>query len=529
MGLRAPAVNAVVKDATQSALFTRLLSHISLGDGPHEKITVRAPFTGETLAAIPAAQESDVAAAVFRARAAQPAWAARSYASRGEIFLQFHDLLLERQHQILDIVQLETGKARRHAFEEVLDTAVVCRYYATRAEKLLRPRRRKGALPGFTRTWEIRSPFGVAGFVAPWNYPLNLAITDAVPALMAGNTAVLKPDHQTSLTALWALDLLREAGLPGDVFQVVTGDGRQVGPMLGDRVDFLMFTGSTRTGRTVARQAAERLIGCSLELGGKNAMLVLRDAKLDRAVEGAVRGCFVGAGQVCVSIERIYVHESLYNEFLSRFVERTRRLRVGAALDFSVEMGSLTTEAQLATVEEHVRDAVSKGANVAAGGRARPDLGPFFYEPTILTNLPENATAYTEETFGPVVAVYPFATEAEAIQRANASRYGFNVSVWTHDTARGERIGRQIQAGSVNVNEAYAATWGSVDSPLGGMKESGSSARHGAEGILKFTKSQTMAVQRLLTIAPPPGVNPATHARWMTRLLKVVRRTRILG
>jgi acyl-CoA reductase-like NAD-dependent aldehyde dehydrogenase len=538
MGLRAPLLHNGAKNPPQYeaafererlASVSRLLSHISVGDGPHEAMAVRAPYTSEVLADIPAAREDDVDSTVSRARAAQPGWAASSYADRGKIFLRFHDLLLDRQNEILDIIQLETGKARRHAFEEVLDTVVVSRYYAMRAGKFLRPRRRKGALPGFTRTWEVRSPVGVVGLIAPWNYPLNMAITDAVPELMAGNTAVLKPDHQTSLTALWALGLLREAGLPQDVFQVVTGEGRQIGPMLSDRVDFLMFTGSTQTGKIIARQAADRLIGCSLELGGKNAMLVLCDADLDRTVEGAVRGCFVGAGQVCVSIERVYVHESIYDEFLRRFVERTRRLRTGAALDFSIEMGSLSSEAQLATVEDHVSDALSKGAKLAAGGRRRPDLGPLFYEPTILTNVPENAKAYAEETFGPVVAVYPFATEAEAIERANASRYGLNASIWTRDSARGRRIAFQIQAGSVNVNEAYAATWGSVDSPIGGMKESGISARHGAEGILKFTKSQTIAVQRLLPIAPPPGVDPATHARWMTKLLKLLRWTRILG
>jgi acyl-CoA reductase-like NAD-dependent aldehyde dehydrogenase len=507
----------------------RLLSHATVCDGPHEEIAVRAPYTGEVLAGVPAAREVDVDVAVSRARAAQPAWGAQSFAGRARVFLRFHDLLLERQDELLDLIQLETGKARRHAFEEILDTVVVSRYYATRAGRLLRPRRRRGALPVLTKTWELRSPVGVVGFIVPWNYPLNLAITDAVPALMAGNTAILKPDHQTSLTALWAVRLLREAGLPPDVFQVVTGDGRRVGPMLGERVDFLMFTGSTRTGRLVARQAAERLIGFSLELGGKNPMLVLRDADLDRTVEGAIRGCFVGAGQVCVSTERIYVHESLFDAFLRGFVDRVRGLRVGAALDYSMEMGSLTSEAQLLTVEQHVQEALEKGAALAAGGRRRPDLGPLFYDPTVLINVRENMKVYAEETFGPVVSVYPFASEAEAVERANATCYGLNASVWTRDTARGVRLARQIRAGSVNVNEAYAAAWGSVDSPIGGMKESGIGRRHGAEGILKFTETQTVAVQRLLSIAPPPGMDPATHARWMTRLLKLLRRIRILG
>ncbi len=507
----------------------KILSSITLLDGPHEEIAVRAPYTGETVATLPAARQADVALAVDRARAAQPAWAARPIRQRAKVLLRFHDLLLKRQGEVLDLIQLECGKARRHAFEEVLDTAVVSRYYARRAGKLLRTRRRKGALPLLTRTLEVRAPLGVVGFITPWNFPLILGITDLLPALMAGNAAVLKPDTQASLTALWAVALLREAGLPADVLQVVTGDGPTVGPLLGDRVDFLMFTGSTRTGRLVARQAAERLIGCSLELGGKNAMLVLRDADLSRTVEGAIRGCFVGAGQVCVSLERIYVDQSIFEEFVRRFVERARSMRIGPAFDFSIEMGSMTRESQVATVEDHVGDALARGATLAAGGHRRPDLGPLFYEPTILLNVREGMKAFQEETFGPVVAVYPFATEEEAVERANASRYGLSASIWTRDTARGVRLAQQIRTGSVNVNEAYAAAWASVDSPIGGLKESGLRPRHGVEGILKYTHSQTVAVQRVLPIAPPGPVDPALHARVMTQLLKVLRWTRILG
>ena len=507
----------------------QLAAHITLAAGSHEKIAVRSPLTGAPLGSVPSALATDVDLAVRLAREAQPAWAARSFADRGRIFLRFHDLLLERQNEILDLVQLETGKARCHAFEEVLDTAIVSRYYARRAKKLLRPRSRKGALPLLTKTWESRSPAGVVGFIAPWNYPLNLAITDAVPALMAGNTAVLKPDRQTSFTALWAVDLLREAGLPPDVFPVITGEGAVIGPPLIERVDFLMFTGSTRTGRLVGRQAADRLIGCSLELGGKNPMLVLADADLDKAVDGAIRGCFSAAGQLCIAIERIYVHQSVCERFLRLLVERARGLKMGAALDYTMELGSLISEQQLAAVEAHVRDALEKGATLLAGGRTRPDLGPLFYEPTILTNVRSDMKVYAEETFGPVVSVYTFAAEAEAVERANATPYGLSASIWTRDTARGARLARRIRAGSVNVNEAYAAAWGSVDSPVGGMKASGLRARHGAEGILKYTESQTVAVQRLLPIAPSHGMDAAFFARWMTRLLKLVRRIRVLG
>jgi succinate-semialdehyde dehydrogenase / glutarate-semialdehyde dehydrogenase len=508
------------------ALLARLPSLLALAEGPHEQLTVRAPYTGGVLATIPAGQEADVEAAVARARAAQPAWAARSFAERARIILRFHDLLLDRQDEVLDLIQLETGKARRHAFEEILDTAGVSRYYAHRAEGLLRTRRRKGALPGLTRTWEARSPVGVVGFIVPWNYPLSLLLTDAVPALMAGNTVILKPDRQTTLTALWALNLLREAGLPPEVCPMVSGEGKVVGPALARRVDFIMFTGSTRTGRLIAREAAERLIPHSLELGGKNPMLVLSDADLEASVDGAARGSFVGAGQVCVSIERIYVHHSLFDRFAGRLVERARALKLGAALDYSPDVGSLTSERQLHTVEEHVSDALEKGATLLAGGRRRPDLGPLFYEPTILANVRENMKVHSEETFGPVVSLYPFVTEEEAVEQANATAYGLNASVWTRDTARGIRLARRIRAGSVNVNEAYAAAWGSAAAPIGGMKDSGLGRRHGAEGILKFTETQTVAVQRLLPLAPSHGMSAASWARTLTRGLKLMRRAR---
>jgi acyl-CoA reductase-like NAD-dependent aldehyde dehydrogenase len=506
-----------------------MLSTVTLAEGAQDEIAVRAPFTGDLLAAIPAGTARDVEYAVTLARNAQSAWAARSFSDRGAIFLRFHDLLLQRQDEILDLIQLETGKARRHAFEEVLDTAVVCRYYAFHAQRFLRPRRRRGALPFFTRTQELRTPVGVVGFIVPWNYPLNLAITDAAAALMAGNTAVLKPDAQTSLTALWAVNLLREAGLPADAFLVVTGDGAVVGPAVGERVDFLMFTGGGRTGRLVAHQAAERLIGCSLELGGKNPMLVLADADLSKAVDGAVRACFSSAGQICVSIERMWIHQSIWESFVGSFVARTKVLRLGSALDYSIEMGCLASERQMRTVEEHVGDALAQGAKLLVGGRRRSELGPLFYEPTILTDVRPGMKLYAEETFGPVISLYAYDDVEDAIRQANATRYGLSASIWTRDVRRGVELARKLHVGSVNVNEAYAATWGSVDSPIGGVKESGLRGRHGAEGIVKFTESQTIAVQRLLPVAPLPGLDPGRYARWMTRSLALIRKTRILG
>lgn len=517
---------ALTGGRVDEALLARLVRHVTRAPNAPEPVPleVRIPFTGEILGYIPRGIDADVAAAVGRARAAQPGWAAMSFPQRAAIFLRFHDMLLDRQEQVLDLIQLESGKARMHAFEEVADTASVARYYANRAEELLRPRRRRGALPALTFTIERRHPIGVVGFMVPWNYPLNLAVTDAIPALMAGNTAVLRPDRQTSFTALWAVDLLIQAGLPADVLTIVTGEGPELGPPLIGGVDFVMFTGSTRTGRVIAQQAAPRLIGYSLELGGKNPMLVLRDADVDRAVEGAVRGCFVGAGQVCVSIERIYVHSSIFDAFVDRFVARAKALRMSASLDYGAEVGSLTSLRQLGAVKRHVEDALAKGATLRAGGRARGDVGPLFYEPTILTGVTSEMLLHDEETFGPVVAVYPFDDEGDAIARANATRYGLNASVWTRDRRRGVRVAARLQVGTVNVNEVYAATWGSVDAPIGGFKESGVSRRHGREGILKYTEAQTIAVQRLMPVAGPHTLGAAHSARLLTIALRLMKR-----
>jgi len=507
----------------------RLRSHVTLAPGSRRAMDVVAPFTGRPFAWLPRCQPDDVGEAVRRARAAQPAWAALPFAARRSVLLAFHDLLIARQDAGLDLVQLECGKTRMAAYEELADAAVNARYYALRAERLLRPRSRRGIFPVLTRVRELRHPLGTVGFIVPWNYPLNLAITDALPALMAGNTVVLKPDHQTSLIALWLVDLLYRAGLPTDALRVVTGHGPELGPSLVEGVDFIMFTGSSSTGRIIARQAADRLIGCSLELGGKNPLIVLDDANVEQAADGAVRGCFVGAGQVCVSIERIYAHRSVYDRFLHLFAERTRALRLGADMTYGPEMGSLASGRQLETVSEHVRDALSMGATLVAGGRARPDLGPFFYEPTILTGVRKGMKAFAEETFGPVVAVYPFDTEDDAVRLANETSYGLNASVWAGSHRRGRTVASRIRAGSVNVNEAYAAAWGSVDAPIGGMKESGFGRRHGREGILKYTEPQTVAAQWGHPIAPPPWLGQRGFARLVTTYLRAARRIPGLG
>ncbi len=500
------------------------LSHGVAAPAERPRLSVRTPFTAEILGSVPECAPEDVHEAVRRARAAQPGWAALDFAARRAILLRFHDLVFTRSEQGLDLIQLESGKARVHALDEILDTTLVARHYAFHGERCLRSHRRRAAIPILTSAWEHHHPIGVAGFITPWTFPLILSITDLLPALMAGNAAVLRPDTQAPFTALWAAALLYEAGVPRDVLQVVTGEGRVLGPPLIDSVDFVMFTGSTRTGKIVARQAAERLIGFSLELGGKNPMVVMEDADLHAAADGLARGAFVGAGQVCVSIERAYIHDSVFDAFTTLLVDRVRRMKLSAELAYGADMGSLASADQLATVTAHVEDAVAKGATVLAGGRARPELGPFFYEPTVLANVTSEMRLYAEETFGPVVSLYRFSSVADGIARANDTEYGLNASVWSRRRGAALAVAKQIRAGTVNVNETYAPSWTATASPIGGMKQSGFGRRHGAEGILKYTEAQTVAAQRWLPIAPPPFLDRRTYARWIVRLLRVMRR-----
>ncbi|MEU8930667.1 succinic semialdehyde dehydrogenase [Streptomyces sp. NPDC048409] len=519
----APAGARTAADVVTPELVAQLTKGV-VGSGRTANHT---PFTGEKLADLPKSNPEDVAKAFEAARAAQAVWAKVPVRQRAAVLLRFHDLVLARQAEVLDLIQLETGKARLHAHEEVQAVAVAARHYGRKAPAYLRPKRHAGAMPTLTKVTELRHPRGVVGQIAPWNYPLELSVGDALPAFVAGNAVVMKPDTETCLTALWARDILIEAGLPADVFQVVLGEGPVVGPEVVRHADYVSFTGSTRTGREVAQGAAARLIGVSLELGGKNAMLVLEDADIEKAAAGAVRACFSSAGQLCISIERLYVHESVADAFVERFAARTRAMRLGRSLAYGADMGSLVGERQLETVSRHVTEAVEKGATVVAGGTARPDIGPYFYEPTILDGVEDAMAVCTEETFGPVVSLYRFRTEDEAVEHANGTPYGLNSSVWTRNGSRGRAVAARLRTGTVNVNEGYAPAYGSVQSPMGGMKDSGLGRRHGSEGILKYTEAQTVAQQRLLPMAPSLGMDDEKYAAFMSTSLKVMKALRL--
>ena len=509
---------AATPTATRWAHLAALVT--TTGDRP--TAVVASPVDGGPVGQVPVCAPDDVALAVDRARDARRAWAALPIGRRCAVVRRFADLVLEHEDELLDVCQAESGKARISAFVELADVVLTAAYYARTAPAHLRARRRRGAIPVLTRTVEHRRPKGVVGVIAPWNYPLTLAVSDAIPALLAGNAVVLKPDSATPLSALALVDLLREAGLPDDVFGVVTGPGRVLGPAMIDRVDFVMFTGSTATGRTIAAACGERLIGFSAELGGKNAAVVLDDADLERTVEGLVEASFANAGQLCVSIERIYATAGIHDAFVAAFADRVRRMRVGPGPGWDVEMGSLVSDAQLATVIEHVEDAVAKGATVLAGGHPIPELGPLFYAPTVLAGVPDDALLARAETFGPVVAVYPVADAEEAVTRANDTEYGLNASVWSR--RRGPEVAGRLRAGTVNVNEGYAAAWGSHDAPMGGIGQSGVGRRHGREGITKYTDAQTMATQRLLQVAPSGLLTGERYHSVMRPGVQVLRR-----
>jgi succinate-semialdehyde dehydrogenase/glutarate-semialdehyde dehydrogenase len=500
----------------------KLTSRIVATSGRTEE--VRSPIGDQPLAHVPQSSDADVEEAFRRARRAQESWARTPLDVRAAALLRLHDLVLDRQEEIIDLICLESGKARKHAFDEPLHIALTARYYGRTAHEHLDSRRVRGVFPVLTRVDVNRLPKGVVGVISPWNYPFTMAVCDGLPALLAGNAVVAKPDAQTMLSALLAAELLEQAGFPPDLWQVLAGPGPEIGPAIVQRADYVCFTGSTATGTHVAKGCAERLIGCSLELGGKNPILVLRDADVEKAAEGAVRAAFSNAGQLCVSVERLFVADQIYDRFLARFVARTEAMTLGATLDWGNDMGSLISARQLENVIAHVDDAVAKGARVVAGGRARPDLGPFFYEPTILEGVTPEMACFGRETFGPVVSAYRFHDESEAVARANDGEYGLNASIYSQDGRRARELARQIRCGTVNVNEGFAASFASIEAPMGGMRSSGLGRRQGSEGVLRFTETQSVATQRASRIAPAYGLSDKAYGTLMTASLRVMKR-----
>lgn len=474
----------------------------SVGASP--VIEVHSPSTLEKIGEVPVHSREEVAAAVARAREAARIWSALGFKDRKRVLIDARARMLERSEELIRLICAETGKPR---FEAVsMELAYCCdalTFYAKNARRFLRTERLRPHLLKTKRVSLRYQPRGVVGIIAPWNFPLVMTLGEAAPALAAGNAVVIKPSEWTPLVALLGAEILREAfrahSLPEDILQVVTGYG-ETGAALIDEVDMVAFTGSVATGKRIAERAARRLVPVSLELGGKDPMIVLEDADLERASSAAVWGAFMNSGQVCISVERVYVAEAVADEFTRRVVEKTRKLRQGTDAgsdgdEGRVDVGAMTMPQQLETVELHVRDAIERGARVLAGGRRAPGLAGRFFEPTVLADVDHSMMIMRDETFGPVLPIMRVRDEEEALRLANDSRYGLNASVWTSDRAKGERMAARVEAGSVCINDVITGV-AVTDAPFGGVKESGSGRRHGAPGIRRFCSEQAIVTDR---------------------------------
>jgi acyl-CoA reductase-like NAD-dependent aldehyde dehydrogenase len=462
-----------------------------------DSIVVHNPATGETIATLAAAHDGDVAAIVARARAAQGPWQALGFEGRAKVLRRAQKWVLDNADTFLDTLVAETGKTREDAaLAELGYAASAFGFWARRGPKYLADERIRPSSPFlFGRRVYVRyEAIGVVGVIGPWNYPFTNGVGDAIPALIAGNAVIHKPSSVTPMTALLMAEGLRQCGLPEDVFQVLIGRG-PIGSTLIDQVDMVMFTGSTETGRSVMERAARTLTPVSLELGGKDPMIVLADADLERAANSAVFWSMQNGGQTCISVERAYVEEPIYDEFVKLVGERAAALRQGAPGGFgSVDVGSFINPPQIEVVEQHVADAVAKGARVLAGGHRREGEGTF-YEPTVLADVDHSMQCMTQETFGPTLPVMKVRDADEAIRLANDTPYGLQASVYTRDLVKGEAVARRIQAGAVVVNDANA-NYLALEAPMGGWKQSGIGVRHGAEGIRKYCRRQTIVLTR---------------------------------
>jgi acyl-CoA reductase-like NAD-dependent aldehyde dehydrogenase len=473
------------------------------GSPSTDSIEVRNPATGDVVGSVPRLTAPDVAALGARARLAQPAWEAAGFPDREHIFRRAQRWLHDNSARVSDTIRSETGKTHEDAQLELAVAARAFSFWATNSRKYLADERVRSASPlTIGKKIVVRHrPVGVVGVIGPWNYPLVNGFGDCIPALMAGNAVIHKPSEVTPLTAGLVDEMLRVCGMPDDVFLVATGDG-DTGAALIDEVDYVMFTGSTATGRKVMERAARTLTPVSLELGGKDPMIVLRDANVERAANNAVYSSMNNSGQICISIERVYVEEPVYDEFVAKVVDKVGELRQGPPSGAgSVEVGAMTTAPQLELVDAHVKDAVARGARVLAGGKPAPGGGRF-YEPTVLVDVDHTMRCMTEETFGPLLPIMKVRDEDEAVRLANDSAYGLQSAVFTRDLDKGEQIGRRIEAGACCVNDAQV-NFMAFEAPMGGWKSSGVGSRHGPGGIRKYCRQQTLLVNRFVLDSEP--------------------------
>ena len=487
-------------------------------------IAIENPATGEVIAHVPDMTAEQVAELARAARAAQPAWEALGFEGRGRVLRRAQKWLVDNVDRVIETIVSETGKVYEDALiAEILYGANAFGFWAKQATRFLADERVKTASPllkGKRLTVRYR-PLGLIGVIGPWNYPLTNSFGDCIPALAAGNAVILKPSEVTPLTSLLLADALRECGLPEGVFVVATGRG-ETGAAVIDEVDMVNFTGSTATGKRIMARAAERLTPVSLELGGKDPMIVLADADVERAANQAVYYSMFNGGQTCVSIERAYVEAPVYDEFVAKVTEKAGALRNARSTGpGTADVGSMTFPPQVDIVERQVQDARDKGAEVLVGGhRGHDGESGYWYEPTVLVGVDHTMEVMREETFGPALPIMKVADAEEAIRLANDSPYGLGASVFSKDPARGEAVARRVEAGAVCVNDALV-NYSALELPMGGVKASGIGFRHGAGGIRKFTQQQALLISRL---HPRRDIHMYPYTAKMTaRLGKLVR------
>ena len=486
-----------------------------------EGIEVENPATGETVASVPELGVEEVRALAERGRAAQPGWWDLGFEGRAEVLLAARTWMVANAERVVGTICAETGRpADETQFAEFGYGLSALEFWAKQAPVYLADEEIESASP-FVRGKRLvvrYEPVGLVGVIGPWNYPLNNSFGDCIPALAAGNAVILKPSEFTPLTSLLMAEMLAVCGMPEGVFQVATGRG-ETGAALVDEVDFVMFTGSVKTGKKVMAQAAETLTPVSLELGGKDPMIVLADADLERAANAAVSYGMNNSGQVCISVERIYAEDPVHDELLERIAQKVEGLRQGPpGPPGTVDVGAMIFPPQMDVVEAHIADALEKGARIVTGGKAGNGPGRFF-EPTVLADVDHSMRCMTEETFGPTLPVMRVSDADEAVRLANEGPYGLQASVWTRDESRGEEIARRIEAGVACVNDAQV-NYAALELPMGGWKESGLGLRHGADGIRKYTKRQS-----LLITPGSAGFRDAHHFPYSAQVTELIGQT----
>lgn len=469
-------------------------------DTAADTIVSRDPSNREEVGRVTVATPAEVRAAVERARAAQVTWAALPVRERCRRLAPFRDRLRDHAEELSELVSRECGKTRFEAFtQEVFPLVDLCGYFFSHAPEILAPRKIPLHLIKQRASYLHYVPRGVVGVISPWNYPLTIAGGELVMALIAGNAVVHKPSEVTPIIAERTRALFLDAGLPGDLYQLVQGRGDVGAALIAAQPDFIHFTGSTATGRKIGAACGERLIPCALELGGKAPAVVCADADLGRTAKALTWGAFANQGQICASVERVYVHAAVYDELVGKIVEQTKKLRLGEPRQPEVDCGVMTWERQVEIVEARIKDAVERGARVEVGGERRP--GGLGFQPTILTGVTQDMDVIKKEIFGPVMPIVRVADEGEALRLANDSEWGLLAYVFTADREKGRRLAEQIAAGTVMVNDVVA-THAMPETPWAGIKASGYGRAHSDEGLRDLCQERHVNYDRLAIDAP---------------------------